>query len=661
MEAGIVTSRCTPSREIPLGYVTRCGLLPPNTQSLTIKATLYSGAEFSETDEGFDVKGWSEYVVGNTVPLADDPSKTVAGNMTGWARVYTNKSSKNGGLEFVRAEKDKYVRYDNNGHFGAVLPNTHLQTGKTSVVLSEPRLLEGYNFRGWYTKADTTAGDGTWYKPGDVFTFTDSDGDGKDSLILYAQANYTGGIGVAISFMKDDGKRYFLTHPNTSAPRYARARHFADWTDTYQGMSDAKNTDPRYLSTYLLIGNNTVCKECSDGEYVLDPKRETVHGAIDSLMFYEHFMPANEEYIGLYYVAGEFNKILANDTWAGLFQSTKGWPDPMSPCIDSTKLFSRNYLDRDGGGNIQKHERPNNAEGDTVYYNPSTGYFDGAKSPVTNFTISGVGVVDEHYVVLPDTSVEWTDTITFGVHRDEAIQNPVWSKLIGKQLMLQMMVGDKITYFHPNDDKTITEYTQLRLNSNYRLDETFEYIRDARVESLGEAVSAEDKPSMNDRLEKNYFGRLVTSGLNTPVDVIYNGEYIDIIDTIRITLRPLGPNKIKEYYGRWKEGAPGLHIRPDGSRYRDIIVRTKTVHYGVTGEKFVLSPVMPVYRFSPLSGAEKVLSFTLTKVRYRQLLDTEGHVLAEEILSTEDLTKSALRITTSQCTFTTAGASSSLF
>ncbi len=611
---------------------------------LHIKATLYSNAEFSETDEGFDIDGWSEYVVGNTVPLADDPSETVAGGMTGWARVYTNKSTTNGGLEFVRAEKDKYVRYDNNGHFGAAVPNTHAKAGETSVVLSEARLLEGYEFLGWYTLADTTTGSFTKYKPGDVVTFSDSDGDGKDSLILYAQAKYTGGIGVAISFMKDDGKRYFLTHPNTSAPRYAKARHFNDWTDTYQGMSNADNTDSRYLSTYLLIGNNTVCAECADGEYVLDPRRETVHGAIDSVTFYEHFAPDVEEYIGLYYVAGEFNKILANNTWAGLFKSSKGWPDPMSPCIDSTKLFTTHYLDRDGEGKIRKNVFPNEC-GDTVYYNPSTGYFDGSKSPVTNFTISGVGVVDEHYVVLPDTTVEWTDTITFGVHQDEAIQNGVWSKLIGKQLMLQMMVGDKITYFHPNDDKTITEYTQIRLNSNYRLDETFEYIRDARVESLGEAVSAEDKPSMNDRLEKNYFGRLVTSGLNTPVDVQYNGEYIDIIDTIRITLRPLGPNKIKEYYGRWKEGAPGLHIRPDGSRYRDIIVRTKTVHYGVTGEKLVF---------------EKVLSFTLAKVRYRQLLDTEGHVLAEEILSSVDHT-SKLRISTSQCTFTTGGTSSSYF
>ena len=628
--------------------------------ALTIKATLYSGAEFSETDEGFDVDGWSEYVVGNTVPLADDPSQTVAGGMTGWARVYTNKSTTNGGLEFVRAEKDKYVRYDNNGHYGATVPNTHAKVGETKVVLSEPRLLAGYDFKEWNTSSNGT---GDSYAPGDTVTFSDSDEDGKDSLILYAQAKYTGGISVAISFMKDDGKRYFLTHPNTDVPRFARARHFTDWTDTYQGMSNAENTDPRYLSTYRIIGKNTVCKECEDGEYVLDPKRETVKGAIDSVTFYEHFKPANDEYIGLFYGTGEWNKILANTTWTGLFQSTKGWPDPMSPCIENTKLFSTHYLDTvltETGIDTIRVERSNNAEGDTVYYNPSTGYFDGAKSPVTNFTISGVGVVDEHYVVLPDTTVEWTDTITFGIHQDEHIESPVWSKLIGKQLMLQMMVGDKITYFHPNDDKTITEYTQMRLNSNYRLDETFEYIRDARVESLG-TVSDGDKPHINDRLEKNYFGRLVTSGLNTPVvDVQYNGKYIDIIDTLRITLQPLGPNKIKEYYGRWKEGAPGLHIRPDGSRYRDIIVRTKTVHYGVEGEKLVLSPVMPVYRFSPLGDAEKVLNFTLAKVRYRQLLDTEGHVLAEEILSSVDYT-SELRIHTGQCMFTTEGVSSTYF
>ena len=185
--------------------------------ALTIKATLYSGAEFSDEDEGSDIPEWSEYVVGNTVPLADDPSKTVAGGMTGWARVYTNKSTTNGGLEFVRADASKYVRYDNNGHFGAAVPNTYAKAGETSVVLSEARLLNGYEFLGWYTLADTTAGGFTKYKPGDVFTFTDSDGDGKDSLILYAQAKYTGGIGVAISFFKEDGKRYFLTHPNTSA------------------------------------------------------------------------------------------------------------------------------------------------------------------------------------------------------------------------------------------------------------------------------------------------------------------------------------------------------------------------------------------------------------------------------------------------------------
>ena len=127
--------------------------------------------------------------------------------------------------------------------------------------------------------------------------------------------------------------------------------------------------------------------------------------------------------------------------------------------------------------------------------------------------------------------------------------------------MAMMKLDDDTIYFHPNRDKIITDYTQMSLNANYRLEETFTYIRDARVESLGEAVMDEDKPHMNDRLEKNYFGRLITSGLNTPMNVIYGGNYIDIVDTLRITLRTKGPVKIKEYYGRWKDGAPGLHTR----------------------------------------------------------------------------------------------------
>ena len=175
-------------------------------------------------------------------------------------------------------------------------------------------------------------------------------------------------------------------------------------------------------------------------------------------------------------------------------------------------------------------------------------------------------------------------------------------------------------------------------------------------------MSEDDKPTMNDRLDKNYFGRLVTSGLNTPVDVFYEGNAIDIIDTIRITLRPIGSNKIKEYYGRWKKKSDddGLHIRPDGSRYRDIIVHTKTVHYSDTLERLVLSPVASSYMFSPMKDAEKILHFTLAKERYRRLLDTEGNELAEEILSSRDTT-SLLHITTAQCRFTTGGASSSYF
>lgn len=619
----------------------------------TIKATLYSGAEFSDEDLGSDIPEWSEYVEGNTVPLADDPSSHVTGGMTGWARVYTNKSTTNGGLEFVQAEKDKYVRYDNNGHYGATLPNTHAKAGETEVVLSEPRLLAAYEFLGWYTLADTTTGSFTKYTAGDTVDLSTFDG---DSLILYAQAKYTGGISVAISFMQD-GKRYFLTHPGTAAPRYARARYIEDWTNAWQGMANADNVDPHYLTTYRLIGNNEGCTQCTENDYVFDPRRETVKGAEDSVIFYEHFSPENEEYPGLYYATP--NTIVANNTWAGLFKSTGGWPEPMHPCIEHTKLYSTHYLRGFDGdvASIEKAERSNSSE-PYIQYNTSDLSFNGVslEAEGTDFMLSGVGVVDEHYVVLPNTTEEWTDTITFGIHQDEHIESPVWSKLIGKQLMLQMMVGDKITYFHPNDKNVITEYTQLRLNSNYRLDETFEYIRDARVESLGEAVQAENKPTMNERLEKNYFGRLVTSGLNTPVDVQYNGEYIDIIDTIRITLRPIGSNKIKEYYGRWKEGAPGLHIRPDGSRYRDIIVRTKTLHYGPDEIKLVLTPEYPSYNFTPLAGNTKQLNFTLTKVTSHKLLDSDGIVIREEIISEEDVT-SELNLGTGHCSFTSGSPS----
>ena len=122
-----------------------------------------------------------------------------------------------------------------------------------------------------------------------------------------------------------DGQRYFLTHPGV-APRYAGIRHFEDWVNVWQGMADVNNNDPNYISTYKIIGKETVCAECESDEYVLDPHNETMKGAVDSLVFYENFHPENEEYIGLYDSIPYY--IVANNTWAGLFTSSNGWPTP---------------------------------------------------------------------------------------------------------------------------------------------------------------------------------------------------------------------------------------------------------------------------------------------------------------------------------------------
>lgn len=608
--------------------------------ALTIKATMFTGSEYDAQDPGADIPGWSVMVRGTDVPVVGGRNII---DCDGWARIHINSTEPNGHLEFVPANPDRHIHYDNNGCTGDTVADQYPMHGMTKVAARDARLVKGFTFRGWATSPD---GD-VLYNPGDSIDLA------PGTTTLYAKATYTGTIHVALSFKKADGKRYFLTHPGTAAPRFSRARYIKDWTDAFQGMANAENVDDKYINTFKVLTHPDPCLECAADEVVLDPRREMRHGAVDSLLFYENFAPANEEYLGLYYTAP--NTVLANNTWAGLFKSTgtsgrNGWPDYTVADVQNAKLSSTHYLGRDGGGKITRYERSNSSV-PWIKYNAADNQFDGDASEenATVFQISRVRVADEHYVVIPDTTTAWTDTITYGIHFDEHIESPVWSKLIGKQLMAVAKFDDDTVYFHPNPKKIITEYQQMRLNANYRLEETFEYIRDKRVEDLGEVVSAEDKPTMNDRLEKNYFGRLITSGLNTPIDVIYNGEYIDIIDTIRITLRTLGPVKIKEYYGRWKEGAPGLHIRPDGSRYRDIIVRTKTAHHGAIETKLQLTPEYPVYNFSPLGGASKQLNFKLAKVLSRQLLDTEGNVLGDEILNSEDVT-SSLHLVNTQCT-----------
>ena len=616
--------------------------------ALTIKATMFTGSEYDEQDEGADIPGWSVMVRGTDVPVVGGGSII---NCDGWARIHIDSIKPNGAIEFVPANPDRHIHYNNNGCEGDTVADQYPMYGKTKVAVRDARLVKGFTFEGWTTNADGT---GTLYHPGDSIDLP------SGTTTLYAKAIYNGTIHVALSFKKDDGKRYFLTHPGSAAPRYSRARNIKDWTDAYQGMANAENVDDKYINTFKVLTHPDPCVECAANEVVLDPRREMRYGAVDSLQFYENFAPAEEEYLGLYYT--DPNTVITNKIWAGLFKSTatggrNGWPDYTVPDVQNAKLSSTHYLTRDGGGNITRYERTNSSA-PWIKYNAADNQFDGdaSEANATVFQISRVRVADEHYVVIPDTTTEWTDTITFGIHHDEHIESPVWSKLIGKQLMAMTKLDDEIVYFHPNPAKIITDYMTMRLNANYRLEESFEYIRDARVESLGEAVLAEDKPTMNDRLEKNYFGRLITSGLNTPVDVIYNGKYIDIVDTIRITLRTLGPVKIKEYYGRWKEGAPGLHIRPDGSRYRDIIVRTKTAHHGDVETKLVLTPEYPVYNFNPLANASKQLTFTLAKVNSRQLLDTDGNVLGDEILETEDVT-SSLRLGPGACTFTSGSPS----
>ena len=602
---------------------------------MEFKAMIYTGEEFSSSDPGMDIPGWSIPVKGKNVPLVGGGS--VIGK-DGWCRVYVNKSTPNGGLEFVEADPDKYVRYYNNGHYGDTIATGYPRAGQTKMVIQAPRLLAEYDFAGWNTAAN---GSGRMYQAGDTVNL---DTIPEKHITLYAQAEYKGNIRVAISFMQG-GKRYFLTHPGV-APRFATARHFDDWTNTWQGMANVDNVEPEYMSTYLIIGNNTECAECSDGEYVLDPKRETMKGAEDSVTFYEHFNPESEEYIGLYYT--DPNTVIANNTWAGLFQSSEGWPDPTRPCIDSTKLFSTHYLHR-VAGKITKDPRPNNAQSYIKYAPSANGNFNGvaAESDGTDFTISGVGVVDAHYVVLPDTlrsDQRWVDEIVFDYHSDTHLSKQVWSKLIGKQLMMQMQLGDETVYFHPNNAKTCTTPNQLALSRDFRLTQSFEYIRDRRVET----VDDEDRPHMTESTSD--FCRMINSGLNTPIDVIYNGQHIDIVDTIRVTLRT-GANRIKAYYGIWKDGAPGLHIRPDGSRYRDILVITKTYHHGPEVDSVMLTPEYPSYSFPPMDNVSHRINFNLAKVRVRELHDKDDHVLGVEILSSTDETES-LHLQPSDCSFT---------
>lgn len=145
----------------------------------------------------------------------------------------------------------------------------------------------------------------------------------------------------------------------------------------------------------------------------------------------------------------------------------------------------------------------------------------------------------------------------------------------------------------------------------------------------------------------------IVSGLNSPIDVKDGeGNYIDIVDTFRITMSHGGISKIKQYYGRWKNGARGLKVNGDGSvRTRDVIVRTKTYHYGNTITHLVLKPEFKSYIFNPLEGNSQVINFTLANVTAHQLVDVKGNPIGEEeIIDSEDIT-SSLSLGPGACSF----------
>ena len=621
----------------------------PEWAAYTIKATTCTGPTFSATDPGADIDGWSVDVVGTDVPVHGS-SETVI-NKSGWARIYTNRTDKNGAIEFILAEENMYIRYHNNGHFGVDLPNQHAAKGDSIVTVQDAQLIAGYNFTGWTTNPD---GSGTTYLPKATVDFRSvPEVDGKRILDLYAQATYTGTINVAISFVKADGKRYFITHPGVLTPRYARARTFSDWTEVRQGMHNAENNDPNYISSWNILGKEGVCAKCGDGEYVLDPHREVMHGSVDSLVFYEDYSPNIEEYLGLYYT--DPNTIISNDTWAGLFTSSAGWPTPATPCIEHTYLASTHYLGRDGKGEIQRYERSNHDK-PRIVYNATDNQFDGTDGTGTDFMISGVGVVDEHYIILPDTSHVWRDTIEFGYHKDEQTTKDVWSSLIGKQLLAQMKVGNDTVYFHPNSKKTINDPNNLYLDKNYRVTQLFELIPDSRVTSVAE------KDRVTHAETSHYWHRNIVSGNSSPFNVKdAGGNYIDIIDTFRITLSQGAISKIKEYRGRWKKQSAddGLHV--DGlSRYRDVIVRTKTYHYGAPQTRLELTPEFENYTFSPLKDQSQRLNFVLTRVFSHELLDIHNNRVGEEIISIDTITTS-LALSPELCTFSSSGNSSSTY
>ena len=620
--------------------------------ALHIKTMLMTGQSFSETDPGAAVEGWTKWVRGDSVPTSTGGE--IAG-LSGYAQITVNNTDSNGHMVFILADQTKWISYDNNGLVGLEMPPHYPLKDSTYVTLLAPRIKPGYTFLGWDTQKD---GKGTRYQIGDKFTFS-REGEVK----LYAQATYDGTLQIAISFLQD-GKRYFLTHPGIGTGfRFARARHFDSWVNTWQGMENAQNLDPNYLSTYEVRCPINEIKKKEPGldslyfnEHVLDPRSYTMKGLVDSLTFYENFHPSKDEYIGLYYK--DPNVILANNTWAGLFTTTSkaetSWPTFKQPYIPSAKIRSERFVEEYDPENkpdsLILKKRTKFAE-PYVIYDPVNNQFNGQadSASATDFQLSAISVADEHYIILPDTTYAWSDTITFDFHEEEKTTEDIWSALIGKQLLAVMVVDGDTVYFHPNRDKIISDPNNLYLSQDFRITQIFEWIPDSRVTS----VAAEDRVAYS--TTGHYWHHTVTRGLNPPLNVKdASGNYIDILDTFCITLSQGRISKIKKYYGRWKKQGEndGLTISADGlTRHRDIIVRTKTYHYGDTVTKYILTPAQNNYSVNPFANQEEQIDFTLNKVTTHRLFDIHNTPIRTDTVSVEDVT-TYLAIQPSKCSCT---------
>jgi hypothetical protein len=637
--------------------------------SLHIRTMLMTGSDFNADDPGAAVEGWSKWVRGDSVPTSDGKSIV---DKSGYAQITVNNTDSNGHMVFILADNSKWIRYHNNGFMGLEMPKQYPLDGSPELTIMEPRIKSEYTFLGWNTKAD---GSGDTLKIGDKIDLGDlPDGislTGDSVLNLYALAKYEGTLQMAISFMRD-GKRYFITHPNTSTPRVARARHFEHWENTWQGMENAENEDPNYLSTFELRRPVNEIKKKDAGitedlrlqEHALDPRQYTMKGYTDSLTFYEFFHPNDDEYLGLYYEES-FNTILANNTWAGLFTTTStatelSWPTYMVPYIKEAKIKSTRYVEeydpKNKPDSLILKARLKAGSTDTipayVKYDASTDQFNGVatEGEATAFDISAVIVADEHYVILPDTSYAWTDTIDFGYHKGEQLREDIWSSLIGKQLMAVMMLDRDTVYFHPNRKKIISDPNALYLSPDFRVTQIFEWIPDSRVSApLNEGDSAKSETT------DHYWHHNIVSGLNSPMNVKNSGgQYINIADTFRIHMSHDAVSKIKEYRGRWKAGVAGLKVdNANGSmRHRDIIVRTKTYHSGDTLTRYALKPEKESYNFGPLNGQTNTIQFTLTRETYHDILDTANNKISEKVIQVDTLTKK-LGMLSGGCSFNT--------